>query len=62
MRKDELARFPSRRVDHVCVVGYEVICVMGQHAPEGDRVPERVWNWLVAIFDDFEAARVDEAS
>ena len=45
----------------MCVVGYEVICVVGQHAPEGDRVPERVWKWLVAIFDDFEAARGDEA-
>ena len=43
------------------VVGYEVICVMGQQPPEGDRVPERVWKWLVAIFDDFEAARGDEA-
>ena len=44
------------------VVGYEVICVMGQHPPEGDRVPERVWKWLAAIFDDFAAARVGEAS
>lgn len=50
------------RVDHASVVGYEVICMMGQHLPERDRVPERVWKWLAAIFNDFVAARVDEAS